>query len=319
MADLFDFYNIPNTLIPRVKDEKWNSLFYMDSEDINFSRSGSVYAYYQENFSANFNFAPHSHNFLEMKIFLAAKNLTEVVEDGKFEIKARDVLFVNQNETHYTQASDGSVKRIIIGFSPSFIDETIQDAGPDDYFINYDFLEFFFRRDSSFSGLLNLNENGFKRLMTQCCQILHTLNQDCAGKKTLIRNHVLSMLSCFLMEYRALVPPLEKSGSRISTIMFYIQNNFKKHITISDLAEKFYISKSRLYEIFREGTGTSLSLYMNKLRLQKAKMLLLTTRQNITQVALDSGFQDISYFNRLFKKNYGDSPLNFRNNHTAVQ
>lgn len=319
MMDLFDFYNIPNTLIPRVKDEKWNSLFYMDSEDINFSRGGSVYAYYQENLSANFKFAPHSHNFLEMKIFLDEKNLTEVVEDRKFEIKARDILFVNQNEVHYTETADGSVKRIIIGFSPSFIDETIQDTGSEDYFINYDFLEFFFRRDTSFPGLLNLNENAFKRLLAQCCQVLHTLNLDCAGKKTLLRNNVLSMLSCFLTEYRALVPPLEKSESRISTIMFYIQNNFKKHITISDLAEKFYISKSHLYEVFKEGTGTSLSLYMNNLRLQKAKTLLLTTRQNITQIAFDSGFQDISYFNRLFRKKYGVSPRNFRDNHSPVQ
>jgi AraC-like DNA-binding protein len=319
MLDVLDFYNIQQKLIPRIEDDNWDSLFYLDKGGINFHKQSSIYSYYAKNSNQTGICAAHTHNFLEMKVYLEAENLIERVNKHEFDIKPGVVLFTNPSDIHSSKITNGSFKRITLGFSPSFIDETILDLGESDYYINFKFLEFFFRRDNFFSGCLHLPEKGFNRVFVQCCQIIHTFNQDCIEKNILIKNHILSMLSSLLLEYRALVPPLEGNDNRISTIIFYVQHNFTKHITISDLAEKFFISKSRLYEIFRKRTGTSLSSYMNTLRLQKAKALLLTTQQNVIQIALDVGFQDISYFNRLFKKKYGASPREIRNNHTPVQ
>ncbi len=319
MFNVFDFYDIQPKSIPRVEDDRWNSSFPPASNAVNFNKQYSIYSYYSEFFDKAGKCMPHSHNYLEMKIFLDAENYITQVDQEKFKIKAGDILFTNQNEVHSADSSNGFVKRITLGFSPSFLDETIQNLGDNDYFMNFNFLEFFFRRDRFFKGCLNLPEKGFKRVLAQCCQILHTFDQNCADKHILIKNHVLSMLSSLLLEYRAMVPPIAENDHRISTIIFYVQHNFTKPITISDLAAKFFISKSRLYELFKKRTGTSLSAYMNILRLQKARTLLLTTPNNITQIAMDVGFQDISYFNRLFRKKYGASPRKIRNNHTPVQ
>ena len=319
MIQTHDYYYVPVIPIPKNFDGNWNRLFYMDKNDINFQHGGSVYTFYLEKYKSTETIDLHTHNFLEMKVFIDAQNLTEVVEGKVFEIHPGDILFTNQREAHYYKLKSGSLKRIMIGFSPSFVDETIHDSGTNEYFMNFNFLEFFFRRDSFFSGRLHLPREAFTRVLVQCLQIVHTSNARYEGTDIMIKNHVLSMLSCLLMEYRSYVPELKKNDRRILTILFYVQNNLAKSLTVSGLAEKFNISASRLYEIFRQRTGATLSHYMNDLRLQKAKSLLRTTQLDVIQVAFDVGFHDISYFHRLFKEKYGTTPLKYRINHTLVQ
>lgn len=92
----------------------------------------------------------------------------------------------------------------------------------------------------------------------------------------------------------------------------YIQQNFARSFSLEELSETIGVSKSYLSRIFKVDTGISLWDYLNRYRIQKAKELLLTTNESITAIAGDVGYEDTSYFSRVFHEIAGCSPRAYR-------
>lgn len=92
----------------------------------------------------------------------------------------------------------------------------------------------------------------------------------------------------------------------------YIRSHLAEKITLPDLADYCYISKSYMSQIFRDEIGTSLADYVNELRVERGKQLLSTTSLDLSEIALLCGFSDQSYFTRTFKRYTGLSPRRYR-------
>ena len=92
----------------------------------------------------------------------------------------------------------------------------------------------------------------------------------------------------------------------------FIQQNYERTFALIEIASSVGASKNYLSQIFHEEMGMPLWDYLNRYRVYKAKELLLTTRLPITEIALRVGFEDFSYFGRVFNKYSGCSPRNFR-------
>ncbi len=84
------------------------------------------------------------------------------------------------------------------------------------------------------------------------------------------------------------------------------------NVDLKELSEHFNKSKSHISHLFKTKSGMSLRAYCNNLKLTDSKVLLRTTDRSVTDIALDLGFSDTSYFIYLFKKKYGVSPLKYR-------
>jgi len=92
----------------------------------------------------------------------------------------------------------------------------------------------------------------------------------------------------------------------------YIQQNYTQSFSLEELAESIGVSRSYLSRIFKMDTGISPWDYLNRFRIQKAKELLLLTDESITAVAADVGYEDASYFSRVFLELAGCSPRAYR-------
>lgn len=99
----------------------------------------------------------------------------------------------------------------------------------------------------------------------------------------------------------------------------YISMHFNESITVDTLCSLAHISKGYMTRLFSEATGLTPARYINSVRLKKASQLLEETKINITEVALECGFDDPNYFTRLFKKTYGQSPGTYRKTYIEVQ
>lgn len=93
----------------------------------------------------------------------------------------------------------------------------------------------------------------------------------------------------------------------------YIKDNFSRTITLDEVAQFCYLSKSHFCKIFKEETGITFKMYLNQIRIESAKVLLKTTNLKNYEIAESIGFDDSSYFNELFKKLTGMTPHEFRN------
>ena len=101
-------------------------------------------------------------------------------------------------------------------------------------------------------------------------------------------------------------------------ITAFIKSNYMHKISLGDIAEHVYMSKSYISKIFNEEMHMSISSYINKVRIDKSKHLLLDDSMTIADIASLTGFEDQSYFTKQFKTATGLSPKKFRERHTAV-
>lgn len=100
--------------------------------------------------------------------------------------------------------------------------------------------------------------------------------------------------------------------ARMVEIMNYIQANYID-ITLEDLAEKFYLSKPYISKYIKEKSGITFGEMVKKIRMKKAKSLLKGSNMTVDNIALSVGYQNVEHFNRLFKKAYNMTPIQFRN------
>ncbi|WP_109438203.1 ATP-binding protein [Aquimarina sp. AU119] len=86
-------------------------------------------------------------------------------------------------------------------------------------------------------------------------------------------------------------------------------------LSVDELAKSLSTSRAQLHRKIKALTGKSITLYINTIRLEKAKSLLENTNLNISEVAYEVNFEDVAYFSRIFKKNYSSSPSQYREYH----
>lgn len=117
------------------------------------------------------------------------------------------------------------------------------------------------------------------------------------------------VFSYFMKHSRA---KLEVVDERIMHAVEFIQQHIDAEIDINRLADISCISKTHLARLFRQSFGMPPTQYVIRKKMQYAQQLLLTTSQSVQEVARSVGFLDHSYFIRLFKKNIGYTPMDYR-------
>ncbi|UCE99008.1 MAG: helix-turn-helix domain-containing protein [Planctomycetota bacterium] len=122
-------------------------------------------------------------------------------------------------------------------------------------------------------------------------------------------------ISTALDEFIELVYTLQdaRKVTQISPAINYIDANYDKAVTLTDIAKASHLSVSRLAHVFKEQMGITLVDYLTGVRIERAKQLLLATEQSCTEICFQVGYNNQSYFTRTFKRLVGTTPLQFRN------
>ncbi|MEI3610969.1 bifunctional transcriptional activator/DNA repair enzyme AdaA [Pseudogracilibacillus sp. SO30301A] len=96
-----------------------------------------------------------------------------------------------------------------------------------------------------------------------------------------------------------------------------IKNNYFHNMSLHEIASRVGVSRFHLNRIFKERTGYTPRIYLEKIRVHEAKELLLTTNLNSTEVGYQVGYQSVSSFYNAFKRYTGLSPSQFRTYHNG--
>ncbi|MFB9327876.1 response regulator [Paenibacillus aurantiacus] len=103
-----------------------------------------------------------------------------------------------------------------------------------------------------------------------------------------------------------------KNKLNVEEIKTYIERHFAENVTLDQLAKAFFVSKEYLSKVFKQEYGRNLTDYILHLRMEKAKDWLLDEQLSIKAVAEMAGYEDVTYFYRVFKKHYGVAPGEMR-------
>ena len=119
------------------------------------------------------------------------------------------------------------------------------------------------------------------------------------------------------IDYSFALPRL-KHSSAVYKITEYINANYSKKISLDDIAKKVYLSRSYISTVFKDEIGMSLTDYIREVRIERSKQLLLDNTVRIVDIAGMCGFDDQSYFTKVFHTAVGVTPKQYRDQRGRV-
>lgn len=103
-----------------------------------------------------------------------------------------------------------------------------------------------------------------------------------------------------------------RHSDAIHNAVSFIQNNYTRKITLEDAARHVYLSPTYLSRVFKQEAGISFTRFLNNVRVEKSKKLLSMTDMRLAEIALNCGFEDQSYYTKVFKAIAGITPQQYR-------
>ncbi|RKO69866.1 AraC family transcriptional regulator [Sphingobacterium puteale] len=117
------------------------------------------------------------------------------------------------------------------------------------------------------------------------------------------------LMSRFLAAASDKITQVEK---RLTRVLNYIDEHIHQSISIDQLADLIFLSKDHLIRLFKKHMNDTPVSYMNRKKIEKAQLMMLVDDSSIQELSFRLGFENISYFNRLFKKVTGETPTSYK-------
>ncbi|SFE62473.1 Helix-turn-helix domain-containing protein [Paenibacillus algorifonticola] len=148
-------------------------------------------------------------------------------------------------------------------------------------------------------GLLSFNSAAFEEALLQC----HTVEQ----LKKAAQAWIFELADCLDNRTSSC-----RNEAIIDACKAYIENHYDEELSLSTIAAKFHFNASYFCLLFKTHTHTTINQYIMQTRMRAAAGQLLQTSQKVYQIAENVGYKDVKYFIRLFRKEYGSSPEEYR-------
>ena len=101
---------------------------------------------------------------------------------------------------------------------------------------------------------------------------------------------------------------------KLKEVLSYIQSNYRETLSIEELASVCHFSQTHFMNFFKRYAGMTCIEYINHYRITRAAADLVETERQVMDIALENGFRNISYFNKVFKERFGVTPGSYRKN-----
>ena len=252
----------------------------------------------------------HKHDFLELTYILDG-TAEHVVDGKKYTITKGDYFVVDYGSSHsYKTKYFETIKLVNCLFFPEFIDKTMRDCRTlNDVLNNY---------------LIKFNKAVFSKMPTE------TVFHDDDGK---IGKLILKMLDefgtkkigyrevlrCLLIETIILImrsacidEKKDSADTVIEKIISYVDKNFARPISLSNICSELKYSLPYISKYFKESMNMTFSCYLQKVRMENACRLLAYTDKKVEDIAEDVGYNDIKFFNKVFKRILNTTPREYR-------
>lgn len=247
----------------------------------------------------------HWHDEFEM-IYIRQGELHVCISEQEYVGHAGSIFLVNPKELHFMGSDDLSVAYYTLLFPLEFISFQTMDDLDASLFLPLRSGQLLLSHEITDEALSNILRPLLDRmiLLGHEHETLHQLE---------IRILLLTFLSRLVAQDAFLIPASTSSQTNMQKeLLAYIKEHYTEKLSLYDLSEQFHLSEKYISRYFKEHFQLPFSTYVNHLRLTCAKRLLETTDLPVTEIALRSGFPNVSYFIRTFKSSYGISPLKYR-------
>ena len=250
----------------------------------------------------------HWHDEVEIIVIKKGTGIVSV-DLTTYSVSAGDIIFVLPGQLHSISQKDNEIMEYEnILFQSSFLYSTDSDPRTVGYFQPYFSLEY--KLPWLFDDTCSSHEE-----LSSCIDAIDDL---CAKRpdyyELSVKGHLFHF---FYLLFSSQGSPVtfsrSKSLDKVKQIVSYIESHYTEQITVQSAADYMGFSESHFMKFFKQHLHTTFTSYLNGYRLTIAARLLLTEDDSILSISERTGFNNLSYFNRLFKKEYQMSPREYRN------
>jgi len=267
----------------------------------------------------------HVHETIELHFILEGQRLM-FVDRETYRLSPHSAIVVNHNLIHKTSTAPGfppDHHNFILQLDRSRFDQILRVAG----------LRGFDDFGERFNGVTTFNDSEWQLILSVISEFKAMCEEDKMGAAVSMEDahaflylQALELASIFAKARRRLlhaeleanqkvVPEtVVKTGvhQKVHEVALYLQTHIHESVSLEELAQRFFMSRSYLTRSFRNVTGFSVVEYMTYIRIQKAQQLLRESDRSITEIADLCGFGNITYFEKVFKTTTGHTPVQYR-------
>ena len=269
----------------------------------------------------------HVHETIELHFNLEGQRLM-FVDRETYSLSPHSAIVVNHNLIHRTSTAPGfppDHHNFILQLDRSRFDQILRVAG----------LRGFDDFGERFNGVATFDDSEWQLILSVISEFKAMCEEDKMGAAVSMEDahaflylQALELASIFAKARRRLlhteleanqkaVPEtVVKTGvhQKVHEVALYLQTHIHESVSLEELAQRFFMSRSYLTRSFRNITGFSVVEYMTYIRIQKAQQLLRESDWSITEIADLCGFGNITYFEKVFKEATGQTPVQYRKN-----
>ncbi len=252
-------------------------------------------------------FPEHTHDYMEA-VYMCTGKTVHIINGKRIELREGELLFLGQNaRQEIFPASEGDIAVNFI-IQPSFFDKTLEMLGAEETPIKSFFLRSLF--DGENQGYLHFKVSGVLPVQNLVENLIWTLINNTSNKRN-INQTTMGLLFMQLLNHTDKLVYESRETRAIMDIFRYIEDNYKNG-SLTEAAELLHYDFYWLSHEIKNRTGKTYTEHLQEKRLSQAAFLLKNTSLSVEEIAIAIGYENKSYFHKLFANKFGTSPKKYR-------
>jgi len=252
-------------------------------------------------------FPEHRHDYVEV-IYMCSGKSTHLVNGREVQLEQGELLFLSQSATHSvrkTREEDIAVNFIVL---PDFFSTTLSVIGEEETPIRRFLIDCLCGQDTG-PGFLHFRVSDIVPIQNLVENLLWILINETPNRRRMSQMTMTLLLMQLLGHTEALVS--EDEDEAVWQALRYVEANYTR-ASLTELADGLHYDLSWLSREIKRKTGKTYTQIVQEKRLAQAAFLLKNTDRNVADIAVAVGYENISYFHRIFQSAYGKSPKHYR-------
>lgn len=250
----------------------------------------------------------HRHHSLEINYCCRGRGRYFIGEQVH-SLEPGDLFIINDLEYHYAMDVSGDMQLLVIVF-----DADLVLSGGEDYAL----IRAFYEWKTGFKHRIAADSPVVADIVPILMEMDTEWKQQEAGYRMVLKALLLKLLAVLYRGfertegYGERMRRFQNGYVRLAPAIAMIDQRFNEALTLDQLAETVHMNRNYFSTVFSQMMGCTVSDYIISRRLRHALQLLMSSDASIISIALDSGFRNVSYFNRTFQRQFGVSPGKYR-------
>ncbi|MBQ8812927.1 MAG: helix-turn-helix domain-containing protein [Lachnospiraceae bacterium] len=253
-------------------------------------------------------FPEHTHDYVEV-VYMCAGETVHIVNGKRIHLRQGELLFLNQSATHEVcraKEEDVAVNFIVL---PDFFASSLSVVGEEETPLRRFLVDCLCGQNDG-PGYLHFRVAGVTPIQNLVENLLWTLIRETPNKRK-VSQMTMALLFLQLLGHTETLVTGDQDEAAVLKLLRYVESDYVSG-SLTEAAELFHYDLSWLSREIKRKTGKTYTQIVQERRLAQAAFLLKNTNRNVADISIAVGYENISYFHRIFTAAFGRSPKHYR-------